>query len=94
MQGLHAHSVSINAPTYDRTWEEIHRLMGHMVAEMRGQREKFEARRAELGNALETHRAHMEHVYVRKTFECLQWTLGMREQVGAPEAPLHLVKQG
>ena len=94
MQGLHARSVSINAPTYDRTWEEIHRLMGHMGAEMRGQRGKFEARRAELGNAPETHRALMKYVHARATFECLQWTLGMRQQVGAPEAPLHLVKQG
>jgi len=94
MQGLHARFAPITEPTYDRTWDDIHRLLAHMGAEMRAQREKFDARRAALGNVPETHRALMKYVHARATFECLQWTLGMREDVGALDAPIHLVRRG
>ena len=84
MQGLHNRVVDVTAPTYDRTWEEIHGLLDTLSREMRLQRNKFELRRLELGDVPETHRALMKFVRARAMAECLQWTLGMREHVDDP----------
>lgn len=84
MQGLLNRAVDVTAPTYDRTWEEIHGLLDTMSREMRLQRNKFEMRRLELGDVPETHRALMKFVRARVMAECLQWTLGMREHVDDP----------
>ena len=84
MQGLLNRAVDVTAPTYDRTWEEIHGLLDTMSREMRLQRNKFEMRRLELGDVPETHRALMKFVRARAMAECLQWTLGMREHVDDP----------
>lgn len=84
MQALHNRAMDVTAPTYDRTWEEIHELLDTMRCEMRLQRNKFELRRLELGDVPETHRALMKFVRARAMAECLQWTLGMREHVDDP----------
>jgi len=67
------------APSYERTWEEIERLLEQAVQEMEAQRAKFHLRKRS-GPKEAKYRALMKYQRAKGIVDTLKWTLGIRGQ--------------
>ncbi len=86
MRRLRTRAESPSAPTYQRTWSDIHALLDAALEEMRRQRAKFERRHDRDGDTPKTRRALMKYVQAQTVVSTLQWTLGMIESVPLEDA--------
>lgn len=67
------------APSYERTWEEIEGLLEEAVQEMEAQRAKFHLRKRS-GPKEAKYRALMKYQRAKGIADTLKWTLGIRGQ--------------
>ena len=67
------------APSYERTWEEIEGLLEQAVQEMEAQRAKFHLRK-QSGPKEAKYRALMKYQRAKGIVDTLKWTLGIRSQ--------------
>lgn len=67
------------APSYERTWEEIEGLLEQAVQEMEAQRAKFHLRKRS-GPKEAKYRALMKYQRAKGIADTLKWTLGIRGQ--------------
>ena len=68
-----------DSPSYERTWDDIERLLEQALQEMEAQRAKFHL--AKRNGAKESkYRALMKYQRAKGIVDTLRWTLGVRGQ--------------
>lgn len=68
-----------DSPSYDRTWDDIERLLEQALHEMEAQRAKFNLRKRS-GPKEAKYRALMKYQRAKGIVDTLRWTLGVRGQ--------------
>lgn len=68
-----------DSPSYDRTWDDIERLLEQALQEMETQRAKFHLRKRS-GPKEAKYRALMKYQRAKGIVDTLRWTLGVRGQ--------------
>ena len=68
-----------DSPSYDRTWDDIERLLEQALHEMEAQRAKFHLRKRS-GPKEAKYRALMKYQRAKGIVDTLRWTLGVRGQ--------------
>lgn len=68
-----------DSPSYDRTWDDIERLLEQALQEMEAQRAKFHLRKRS-GPKEAKYRALMKYQRAKGIVDTLRWTLGVRGQ--------------
>lgn len=68
-----------DSPSYDRTWDDIERLLEQALLEVEAQRAKFHLRKRS-GPKEAKYRALMKYQRAKGIVDTLRWTLGVRGQ--------------
>ena len=68
-----------DSPSYERTWDDIERLLEQALQEMEAQRAKFHLRKRN-GPKEAKYQALMKYQRAKGIVDTLRWTLGVRGQ--------------
>ena len=81
----------VDAPSYDRTWEEIEALLDEAITEMKMQHARYMLRK-DTRPRMDKYRALMKYNRAKAIVDTLKWTIGTRTQASPLDEELLGVK--